>query len=179
MSRKILVILLVAIAVLTWGALEYLFIEDTTHFDMSAQVIKITGPETKIGFAAQISELNFGRLPLGGRSTKFIDVSNQFNSPAKLRLVMSGNITPFLDLSSEEMILGPLESGQISVCFNSREMGNYSGDINIICIFNSFCVFCVCAANIYFCQRQDPGRGGLCELFCQCRWGAAGNFDEC
>ncbi len=132
MSRIVLAIFLIVIAVLTLGASEYLFIKDTNHFDMSAQVIKITGPETKIGFAAQTNELNFGRLPLGGRSTKFIDVSNQFNSPAKVRLVMSGNITSFVDLSNEEMILGPLESGQISVCFNSREMGNYSGDINII-----------------------------------------------
>jgi len=132
MSRKILVILLIGIGVLILGAPEYLFIKDTTHFSMSAQVIKITGPETKIGFAAQTDELNFGKIPLGGRSTKFIDVSNQFNYPAKIRLVMSGNITPFVDLSNEEMILGPLETGQISVCFNSREMGNYSGHINII-----------------------------------------------
>ncbi len=132
MSRKILVVLLAAIAVLMLGASDYLFIEDSNHFDMSAQTIKITGPETKIGFAAQTSELNFGRLPLGGRSTKFIDVSNQFNSPAKVKLEMRGNITSFVDLSNEEMILGPFESGQISICFNSREFGNYSGDINII-----------------------------------------------
>ncbi len=132
MSGKKFIVILTLVLVLALAAPEYLFTKNMTQFNMSAQVIKISGPDTKIGFAAQTDELNFGRVPLGGRSTKFIDVSNTFNSPVKLKAHLSGNITPLVDLSEQEVLLDPKETTQIRVTFNSNAIGNYSGNINII-----------------------------------------------
>lgn len=132
-GKKFIVILtFVLVLLLALAGPKYLFTKNITQFNMSAQVIKISGPDTKIGFAAQTDELNFGRVPLGGRSTKFIDVSNTFNSPVKLKAHLSGNITPLVDLSEQEVLLDPKETTQIRVTFNSNVIGNYSGNINII-----------------------------------------------
>ena len=131
-NKFIIILTFVLVLALALVAPGYLFTKNTTQFNMSAQVIKISGPDTKIGFAAQTDELNFGRVPLGGRSTKFIDVSNTFDSPVKLKAHLSGNITPLIDLSEQEVLLGPKESTQMRVTFNSNAIGNYSGNINII-----------------------------------------------
>ncbi|MFH1127228.1 MAG: hypothetical protein V1718_03930 [archaeon] len=132
MSKKILIIILFVILIAAFGGPEYLFIKETKQFNMTAEAINASGPNTKIGFAAQTYELNFGRLPLGGRSTKFIDVSNTFKSPVKIKTIIEGNIKQFIDLSDDEILLEPEKNTQLKITFNSLETGNFSGNIKIV-----------------------------------------------
>ncbi len=130
-EMKYILALVLLIIVAAIAIPQYMFAKNVKQFNMTAEVMNISGKDTKIGFAAQTYELNFGRLPAAGRSTKFIDISNTYTSPAKLKTELSGNITPFIDVDNEEILLEPQEDAQIRITFNSREIGNYSGNLMI------------------------------------------------
>lgn len=130
--RILISILLIAIIIASYLSSQSSFREEKTQFNMSAQVINVTGPNTKIGFATQTYEMNFGRIPIGGKSTKFIDVSNPTNKDAKIKISFDGNITPYIHYSHEELMIDPKDSMQIKITFIAEEMGNYTGQANII-----------------------------------------------
>lgn len=130
LRRKILVLILLIAAIFLIANVQ-LFETNAKQFNMSAQAILVTSADTKIGVAAQTDELNFGRIPLGGKSTKLIDISNGFKSRAKIKMKMSGNISEYIELSENETLLGPEEIKQIRIMFNSKDAGNYTGKLEI------------------------------------------------
>lgn len=123
--------LLILIAAIFLIANGQLFETNSKQFNMSAQAILVTSADTKIGVAAQTDELNFGRIPLGGKSTKLIDISNGFKSNAKVKTKMSGEISKYVEIRENETLLGPEEAKQIRITFNSKDAGNYTGNLEI------------------------------------------------
>jgi len=102
-----------------------------SEFTMSAQSINASEFNGKIGVATQTDELNFGRLPIGSKSTKFIDISNSFSRDSKTELFVEGNISEFVSFPNE-IILAPSESEEITILFNSTQIGNYTGNFTSI-----------------------------------------------
>jgi hypothetical protein len=68
-----------------------------------------------VGFNANASALNFGRVPLGGYAKKWLMLENTYPFPVKVTALVSGNITPFLSSSNYTFSLEPGQVANISV----------------------------------------------------------------
>ncbi len=87
-----------------------------------------------IGFVVDTWNLNFGSVPAGGSSTRFMDLSNIGEREAKIIFRAYGNITPFVGFSKNNFILYPKDNITIKITFSSQSdtKGNYTGEIDRI-----------------------------------------------
>ena len=102
------------------------------YFNASAQVINVSKMNvTKIGVSVDPDKLQFGIVPLGGNVTREVEIkvpSSLFASVVVF-LYSEGNITEWLDIKDQELVLPPSSSRSIPVKFIGKEEGNYTGKL--------------------------------------------------
>jgi hypothetical protein len=83
------------------------------------------------GIAISSSELDFGEMPIEGVSRKFISVNNAGGYLAFVRFDVEGNISEFIDVSRNNILLSPGEKVLVDVKLNATRYGSYSGTLVI------------------------------------------------
>lgn len=109
---------------------------EITRYPSSVEIKSIKLNETTIiGFVTDPWNINFGIIPGNGTFVKRnIELTNLKDKDSKIILKTYGNITPLVSFSKNNFILHTKEKVSIDVFLfsNKTEIGNYSGEIDII-----------------------------------------------
>jgi len=110
------------------------FKQDTVRYPAKAIVKNLTfvDNKVKIGIASQTYELNFGEIPIEVVVRKTILLKNNEMRPVKVKFAIFGNITPYIELDENYIILEPLESREIEVKLNATTIGEFNGELDVI-----------------------------------------------
>lgn len=79
--------------------------------------------------------LEFGIIPLGSISKRFLDLTNTDEKDYGILLMVTGNISPMVKFDKNDFVLHKNENVKITVSLNSSlapNLGNYTGEISII-----------------------------------------------
>lgn len=95
------------------------------EFNSSVTVINDTGNDTGLGINSDPT-LDFGDIPQGSNSTKFINTS--MDKKSVLSIKADGNISEFLEYEEHMYFQG---SKKIPLEFKAREPGNYTGNVSL------------------------------------------------
>ncbi|MFH1289867.1 MAG: hypothetical protein ABIH92_00490 [Nanoarchaeota archaeon] len=100
------------------------------EFDVSFSV----SPEEKVGFDVNNSELIFGRTSPGGHGIiRFVNVDNQHPFVIEVKVLMSQNLLPVLEVNSS-FLIEPDENFSLPIKLavpEDFEFGNYTGKVKI------------------------------------------------
>ncbi len=106
---------------------------EIVKYPSGAEVHPVEADQERIGVGVITDDWNlkFGSMPIGGTSSRYIDLVNLGEKKVKVVFRSYGNITPFVDFSKNNFVLDPKDNATIKVSFNSRSggSGNYTGDI--------------------------------------------------
>jgi len=89
----------------------------------------------KSGFDLSPGELSFGKIEVNQSATRDILVENKFNTPIKILIKSSGEISKNIIVSENNFILNPKESKNITFLIYTKgltEFREYIGQIEII-----------------------------------------------
>jgi len=109
-----------------------LFSTEVIRYPANATIINTT--EIIIGFVADPWNLNFGAMPVGGSSKRFMILNNERGEEAKIRLVAKGDIEPYINFSKNGFIIGRKENTTVDIEFHGDKEGKYRGEIDIYII---------------------------------------------
>ncbi len=87
--------------------------------------------DKNIGVNLNSSELNFGKVPIGGSVFKRVIIENNYEFSIKIKIFVSKSISDFI-LIEKEYVLSPEEKIFVPIILNVPEtasFGNYSGKI--------------------------------------------------
>jgi len=79
--------------------------------------------------------LEFGVIPLGSISKRFIDLANDDEMDYKILFIITGNISPMVKFDKNNFILHEGENTRIIVSLDSsfaQNPGNYTGEVTVI-----------------------------------------------
>lgn len=110
------------------------FLQDTIKYPAECNITpSIEENRTiKMGIATHTYELNFGNVPPNVTVRKIITLENNEPRPVKVKFRVYGDIKPFVSFSEEDVILKPSERREFEVKFDARELGYYTGEIDVI-----------------------------------------------
>ncbi len=119
-------VLIIGISATIFWYYDY-YIMDHVEFMSSVTITNAT-----VGINTNTSSLQFGKIPLEGVGTRYFKISSKRR--ALVRIIPTGNITPFIDFSENDFILDPgvvkTINATLSVPQNAT-IGNYSGIIKV------------------------------------------------
>jgi len=134
MKTSQLLILLATTALLMFGITAIVFnqykILDIRTVDMKVAITN------EIGFAATSGYLNFGTVARGtGSASRFVNVINNGEKPVLLRVVVSGDLKQWTQITPSQQLLQPNSTEMISfavVAPVDAAYGNYTGTAKFI-----------------------------------------------
>ena len=85
----------------------------------------------KVGVSADKNELNFGVVIQNMSVTKFLNINNK-DVTVKECVVSYGSIGPLIKVPEKEFVLSTGESKMVSLEFSGSELGNYTGEVDVI-----------------------------------------------
>jgi len=142
----VLILLVFALIELTFGAclftnflveraekLFYVF-EVENNYETKVNVIEQQNTsELFIGVTAD--NLEFGLIPLGAVSKRFLNLANDDEINYKILLIVSGNISPMVEFNENDFVLQKGENATITVFLDSSlalNPGNYTGEVSLL-----------------------------------------------
>ncbi len=81
------------------------------------------------------NNLEFGMIPLGSVSKRFLNLSNNDEENYKILLITTGNISPMIKFDKNNFILHKNDITSVTVSLDSSltlKSGNYTGEISVI-----------------------------------------------
>ena len=124
-TRLIALGLVIALIVLIIVVFSTMFEEKTIEYDMKVSVVE----NATLGISTDDFELNFGRIPIDGRVTKFISLNYDGNAPSKVNIQVSGNMAPFITLEKNNFMIEKQE--KFGLYIKGTEYGNFTGKLVI------------------------------------------------
>jgi hypothetical protein len=89
-----------------------------------------------VGVVVDSWNLKFGSIPVGGSSTRFMELANLGQEDAKVILRAYGNVSRYVGFSRNNFILYPKDNVTIRIIFHpdpdADTTGNYTGEIDRI-----------------------------------------------
>ncbi len=104
---------------------------EVSSLDISLSVFSKTDNKTKLGVSADTDYLNYGKIPVGGNSTKIITISNSNEFVSKSILMVEGNVSPYITPNNTEFFLNPSETKEVRIKAVGKKAGNYTGILKI------------------------------------------------
>jgi hypothetical protein len=86
-----------------------------------------------VGVASQTDELNFGNLPQNITMRKFLNLTNNEDSPVKICIVKRGDAVENLYVAQgDSMVIPGKERREVELNFNSTLVGPYRGELDLV-----------------------------------------------
>jgi hypothetical protein len=116
---------------------DLFFSYEITKYPSNVEIIpaQYEKQKLKIGIVTDKWNLNFGIIPVSGRETRHLDISNHEKNDFRVNLNVYGNIKQMISFSKNDFILPPNKSISINIFLNTTEKtipGNYTGEIDVI-----------------------------------------------
>jgi hypothetical protein len=109
---------------------------EITRYPTSVEVAPIKPEENvTVGVVVDPWNLKFGIVPAGNNfATRFVDLANLREKPAKVMFYVYGNISPFVNFSRSELLLEAGRNVTVEVKFYASRatIGNYTGEIQVV-----------------------------------------------
>lgn len=113
-----------------------LFSYEINRYPARVQISNASGQNITLGFALDPGSIDFGIVPRGGNMGKrFITLQNVAEEQSKITLTAYGNIAPMVKFSDNNFLLQKGAPKPIEIILqtqNGTELGNYTGEIDII-----------------------------------------------
>jgi len=90
--------------------------------------VSATTQKTSIGIATDADGLDFGAVPVGYTSIRYLLFENRENIPARISIESYGNISNFLNFNNEWK-LGPHERIEVPISIKPKIPGNFTGEV--------------------------------------------------
>ncbi|RLJ05009.1 MAG: hypothetical protein DRP08_00315 [Candidatus Aenigmatarchaeota archaeon] len=104
------------------------------RYPAEVNVIKLLDEsKINIGVSSDTDKFNFGRLVFNvtPASSKFLSIPNNDKRAAKINIKSYGNISPFITVDKNNIIVEPGTKGEITVKLNASRLGRYVGEVDI------------------------------------------------
>jgi hypothetical protein len=75
---------------------------------------------------------NFGHMPQNAKTKRTIEIKNTYDKKIKYEIIAIGEVKPFIDSIPQKMTLKPNQEISANVIFDGKEIGNYTGEVNVI-----------------------------------------------
>ncbi len=115
---------------------DLFFLYDISMYPSNVNIIKLKNKENiTVGLVGDIWNLNFGHVPIGVESRRFINLANNKEENFRVTIKVYGNISPMINFDKNDFILHKGEEVKITVLLNSTlspGAGNFTGEIDII-----------------------------------------------
>ncbi len=112
------------------------FIHETIKYPTNVSIIKLMDKSNiTVGMTVDPWNLNFGVVPIGVESRRFINLANYKEENYKVEIHAYGNISPMISFDRNNIILHKNDELKITVSLNSTlstEIGNFTGEIDIV-----------------------------------------------
>ncbi len=115
---------------------EKLFYIFELERDYGTKVSIIESQNTSDIFLGMTADnLEFGIVPTGSISKRFINVANDDEIDYKILLIVTGNISPMVKFDKNDFVLQKGENAKVTISLDSSlasEYGNYTGKVSVI-----------------------------------------------
>jgi hypothetical protein len=112
------------------------FVYETVKYSSNVEIIKVENKSNiTVGITNNPWDLNFGVIPIGILSKRFINLANGKEEIYKVEIHVYGNISPMISFDKNNFILRKDDEVKVTALLNStlsKETGKYTGEINII-----------------------------------------------
>jgi hypothetical protein len=92
---------------------------------------KVENDTITVGVSADRNELNFGVVIQNMSVTKFLNIENK-DVAVKECVVSYGDIGPLINVPENSFVLSTGESKAVTLHFSGSELGNYTGEVDVI-----------------------------------------------
>lgn len=106
----------------------WIFSEEITRYPSKIEVLENL---TKIGVSTDIDKIDFGRIAMGMKVRKVINVYNKNPFKVKVHIKPYGNISHVIN-TTNSFILNSFEGKNVSIEATGKEVGSFSGEISVI-----------------------------------------------
>lgn len=116
-----------------------LFFEyETVKYPSNVEIIKLENKSNiTLGMTNDPWNLNFGVIPVGIESQRFVNIANKNEEIYKVEIHVYGNISPMVSFDKNNFILRKGDEVKVTVLLNStlsKETGKFMGEIDIVSI---------------------------------------------
>jgi hypothetical protein len=120
----------------TYSSLLYNY--EVTRYPSGIEVTDVEPGQERLGIGVVVDtwNLKFGSIPVGGSSSRYIELVNLGQRDAKVLFRAYGNISSYVGFSENNFILHPQDNVTVKIIFrpgdNPGTVGNYTGEIDKI-----------------------------------------------
>ncbi len=107
------------------------FDEYVIRYPLNVSVVSFGNGKVPLGISTDTDKLDFGILPLNFSERKKINIRNPTNKNVELRMYSFGNITKLLKYT-KRIVVAPRQTKEITIKLNATEIGNYTGELDVL-----------------------------------------------
>lgn len=115
---------------------DLLFVYETVKYPSNVEIIKLRNKSNiTVGITGDPWNLNFGFVPIGIESRRFINLANYKEENYRTEIRVYGNISPMISFDRNNIILHKGDELKVTVLLNSTlstGIGNFTGEIDIV-----------------------------------------------
>jgi len=112
------------------------FVYETINYPTNVRIIKLENKSNiTVGIVGDPWNLNFGFVPIGIESRRFINLANYKEQNYRVEIKAYGNISPMISFDKSNIILHKGDELKVTVLLNSTlspKIGNFTGEIDIV-----------------------------------------------
>lgn len=112
------------------------FVYETVRYPSNVEIIELeNNSNLTLGLTNEPWNLNFGVMPVGILSKRFINLANGKEEIYKVEIHVYGNISPMVSFDKNNFILKKGDEMKVTALLNStlsKETGKYIGEVDII-----------------------------------------------
>lgn len=112
------------------------FVYETVKYPSNVEIIKLEKKSNiTLGMTTDPWNLNFGVIPIGIESRRFINLANKNEEIYKVEIQVYGNISPMVDFDKNNFILRKDDEVKVTALLNStlsKGTGKFMGEIDIL-----------------------------------------------
>lgn len=132
-DKAILLILVLVLAAIGATQVAYSVYKypSSKYIPMYVKVVN----ETHIGLNTRTDALYFGTIPQGDSGRRFINITNDHNSPVEVQITFKGMMAGWVFPSRNYFVIQPGEAAQIAVDVvipNAAPVGEYEGKMYVL-----------------------------------------------
>ena len=133
MKKKIVSIGIIILAITIIVIIATQTNSNIVNYKLKANVTKlrINNSQLLLGISNDQAEFNFGIVPENISVKKVLNLRNNENSDSIIKISIIGNISDYIKVEEENLILKSKENKQIVVTFNATNIGYYTGNMKI------------------------------------------------
>lgn len=103
------------------------------EYNLKANVtdIRINDSKMLLGVSNDVTELNFGSIPVNVSTKKFLDLKNNEPVVSLIEVYTTGNISEYIELTDKSFVLKSGDTKQVGLAFHATKKGVYEGKVHI------------------------------------------------